>query len=1038
GRTSPPPLVLPAPGVRDTKLGMTATMLACEGGHAGCLRILAEHSANINLPDTTGQTAVMLAVSADTTASAGCLRYLIRREADLDAQDLDGWSAAMAAACAGRGECLQWLIEGRADLDLRNSKGQTALMLAVMCRSDVCVRALTRAKANVMLKDSAGATAANIAQRTGNHSCLRMLQHRKSNLFSLALMGPASAAPEEDANLASKEWLDAAWLGDAGALEALAAGGDRPGEDGADPCARGPDGWTAAMVASIMGYPRCLELLLDLGVDVGETDRDGHTATMWAAAKGHLECLRVLLDARADPDARDGKGVGAAHLAAASGQKDCLRLLAERGADLDARRRDGSSCAVLYLLQTGEVYVRQEAATPAAEEGAGAEPPAGRASAFRVSSPDRAAGQSQPPTQHGGGGGSAARPAEGHRAGRGGLQPPPLGAPGSVAEPAVEERAYTRSSWFRAARIGRADVLGQLVDQGADIDAASGRGMTAAMVAAENGHQEAVSFLLARGTDVLVTDTLEGTGAVSFAARQGHFECIKVLVDEGDAYVDQKDAQGRTALMEAALHGHERCVRLLIRRGADPNLKAEDGLSVAMMAAEGGRKECLRVLAEHGADLMLRGDGSSVVNVLHIFEAQAGLAEARSVVPAVNWRSAASGGARGLCEALEGAAAAMAPRTWEKTSDTRFQHIAGLHLSLWAYDDWDNLRVRDPQLVEALFGCLVELLTACRDLQLDGVGKRALSLLLDAGLKRALGTERAEQLAALNEQVLGELEKALDERQSKLEKVTTLTEAPDVYFERWDRHNKKTTGRLDQRDAIPEELWGWLVDLPKGCVERLDAAHLCLRKLGLVTGPGTLANFLRDHALLNDNALYARVAAHVLTGYAAIVDPHFTAFMKEHFGQRFKAAPVKKLARIFAKLLGDEPRLADELATAEDPGLRCSYFALGDAVRGSVEANGAEAMIDTVEQLQRLNKLSAHGRFDVWRIKNTHHAGADETTGGYRDVKVLGRFTARKKKGGEFTMPISMIVEVQVIDSVYLDIKKYMHKAYSIDRGDYG
>jgi hypothetical protein len=573
------------------------------------------------------------------------------------------------------------------------------------------------------------------------------------------------------------------------------------------------------------------------------------------------------------------------------------------------------------------------------------------------------------------------------------------------------------------------DVLGQLVDLGADVDVVSSRGMTAVMIAAENGHQEAVSFLLARGTDVLASDVLEGTPSVSFAARQGHFECIKVLVDEGEAHVDQKDALGRTALMEAALNGHERCVRLLIRRGADPNLKAEDGQNVAMMAAQGDRrKECLRVLAEHGADLMVCGDGlGDRINVLHIFEANAGLAEARSVVPAVDWRRAAAGGAYGLCEALEGAAAIP--------SDT---HIAGLHLNLWAYDDWDNLRVRDPQLVEALFGCLVELLIACKDLELQGVGKRALSLLLEAGLKRALSRERAEKLMSLNAEVLDELGKALDERQSKLEKVAKLTEAPDVYFERWDRHNKKTTGRLDQRDAIPEELWGWLVDLPKSCVDRLDAAHLCLRKLGLVQGSGTLANFLRDHALLNDSALYARSAAHILTGYAAIVDPHFTSFMKEHFGHRFKSAPVKKLARIFAKRLGDEPRLADEYATSEDPELRCSYFALGDAVRGSIEADGAEAMIDTVEHLQRLNKLSTHGRFDVWRVKNTHHASADETTGGYRDVKVLGKFTARKKKGGEFPMPISMIVEVQVIDRVYLDIKKYMHKAYSIDRGDYG
>merc|ERR1712039_892628 len=111
---------------------------------------------------------------------------------------------------------------------------------------------------------------------------------------------------------------------------------------------------------------------------------------------------------------------------------------------------------------------------------------------------------------------------------------------------------------------------------------------------------------------------------------------------------------------------------------------------------------------------------------------------------------------------------------------------------------------------------------------------------------------------------------------------------------------------------------------------------------------------------------------------------------------------------------------------------------LGDCVRGSVRADGAQEMISTVESLRSLNRMSTHGRFEAWRIKNTHHSAAEETTGGYRDIKVLGRFTARTGKRGAEPMPLSMIVEVQVIDAVYLDIKQYMHKAYAIARGDFG
>jgi len=159
--------------------------------------------------------------------------------------------------------------------------------------------------------------------------------------------------------------------------------------------------------------------------------------------------------------------------------------------------------------------------------------------------------------------------------------------------------------------------------------------------------------------------------------------------------------------------------------------------------------------------------------------------------------------------------------------------------------------------------------------------------------------------------------------------------------------------------------------------------------------------------------------------------------MESHFGSRFKHAPVKKLPRILAKLAGDEPRLLEESIAADDASLRCAYFALGDIVRGSLKADGPREMADIVGQLQKLDWMSTHGKFAVWRIKNSHHHKAEEMTGGYRDVKVLGRFTAREGKMGSHPIPISMIVEIQVIDVVYLDIKNYMHKAYSIDRGDF-
>ena len=52
------------------------------------------------------------------------------------------------------------------------------------------------------------------------------------------------------------------------------------------------------------GHFRCLQRLLELGVDRDPRDDMGMTPLHWAAQGGHVECVRVLLDAGANARAR--------------------------------------------------------------------------------------------------------------------------------------------------------------------------------------------------------------------------------------------------------------------------------------------------------------------------------------------------------------------------------------------------------------------------------------------------------------------------------------------------------------------------------------------------------------------------------------------------------------------------------------------------------------------------------------------------------------------------------------------------------------
>ena len=105
------------------------------------------------------------------------------------------------------------------------------------------------------------------------------------------------------------------------------------------------------------------------------------------------------------------------------------------------------------------------------------------------------------------------------------------------------------------------NIVKLLIDKGADVNAKTDDGMTALIVAAENGQADVAKLLIDKGADINVknpeTDSLNNLGftPLMYAAFWGRMDIVKLLLDKG-ADLNAKDFKGNTAEKLARQYDH--------------------------------------------------------------------------------------------------------------------------------------------------------------------------------------------------------------------------------------------------------------------------------------------------------------------------------------------------------------------------------------------------------------------------------------------------------------------------------------------------
>ncbi len=168
---------------------------------------------------------------------------------------------------------------------------------------------------------------------------------------------------------------------------------------------------------------------------------------------------------------------------------------------------------------------------------------------------------------------------------------------------------------IQATRSGDADAVSKLIAEGADLDVATGDGMTAVHWAAQLGHETILSSLLEAGAKVDSTTRIGSYTPLHIASSQVNSAIVESLLEAG-ADVNVKTTNSLVSALHLAAQtvGGADSVNLLLEYGADPNAREGSAEQTPLMfAAAENRVRSIELLLAAGADPSL---STTVVDVL--------------------------------------------------------------------------------------------------------------------------------------------------------------------------------------------------------------------------------------------------------------------------------------------------------------------------------------------------------------------------------------------------------------------------------------
>ena len=147
----------------------------------------------------------------------------------------------------------------------------------------------------------------------------------------------------------------------------------------------------------------------------------------------------------------------------------------------------------------------------------------------------------------------------------------------------------------------KAELVSELITAGARVSSPTKYGITPITLACQNGSTRIAKLLLRHGADPnRVRDGRESVLAT--AARTGSVGLVEVLLAAG-AEIDHTDQRGQTALMWASAEGNTEVVKLLLQHNANRSATLQSGFTAFAFAVRNGHIDIVELFINDQADI---------------------------------------------------------------------------------------------------------------------------------------------------------------------------------------------------------------------------------------------------------------------------------------------------------------------------------------------------------------------------------------------------------------------------------------------------